>query len=60
MARETIITCDICGKRITKKTREIKMRELRNWLSAKVWESLDICDSCGKEMVNYIKKRRLK
>ena len=68
MATKTIVTCDICGQNLNAVTHDIKILKNRKWYNIhgvisyneKDFFELDVCESCAKEMINYIKERKNK
>lgn len=68
MATKEIVVCDICGQEMVGTQHDLNIKRTRKWyhLDNKIfchlkdWYEIDVCESCAKEMIDYIKERRIK
>ena len=63
MATREVTFCDICGQEVIGQHHDLQVKRTRKWhfnSFIKDWYTVDICDVCAKEMINYINERRIK
>lgn len=67
MATKEVTFCDLCGQEVIGPHHDLQVKRTRKWHSngffinlSKDWYTVDICDVCAKEMINYINERRIK